>query len=69
MSREKRKKRRKIRNKDRDVPILNEPTPHSFSGKARKGDLATISFTFSGIKVPYDAENPNKDLVLKKETY
>lgn len=51
--------------KKRDI-ILENATPRSrqgFTGFARKGDAVRVSFTFTGIPVRFDEENPSKSLV------
>lgn len=37
----------------------------SFFGKARKGDAAEIDLTFTGVPVPFDEDDPSKDLEEK----
>lgn len=54
---------RKLRNQQKKEQALQTPSRErsSFHGKVRKGDAVELSFTFSGVPVPFD-ESPVDDL-------
>ena len=66
-------KRRKERKQRQDRTSEETPNVRSrhlsdFSGKARRGDLAEVRATFSGIPVPVeDRNNPSKGLEEKTD--
>lgn len=58
-------RKRRLKRKERQAKKAVAPTPQGdrirrdFTGKARKGDAAEVTFEFSGVAVPVD--DPDKD--------
>lgn len=64
-NRNSRARRKRNRKKRKEALESKSRDRKSFFGKARKGDAAEIDLTFSGVPVPYDEDEPSKDLEEK----